>query len=302
MTVAAQTPAISAARAKKPIDSWRRHRRSVTLALLAAPMLAIAVLFVLPLLQLVWLSVAGDKDGVTFSAYAELMRPVYARLMLFTLELAAIVTVLCLVLSYPIAYLLANTSGAFVRWMATALFIGLWLSVLARTYGWIIILQRNGLLNQILSEAGLIQAPLSLVYNKTGVYIGMVHILMPFMIVTLIPMLRSIDPSLVRSGLSLGASPFMVFRRIYFPLSLPGVVAGSILVFTMALGFFITPAILGGGRATTIVMAIRNQVQQLIDLRLASATSVVLLAASLAILLIYEKVAGVERIFGTNRP
>jgi ABC-type spermidine/putrescine transport system permease subunit I len=302
MTLAAQAMAERSGRAQRPVDSWRRHRRAVTLGLLTAPMLVIGVLFVLPLLQLVWLSLAGDDGGVTLSAYAELSRPVYARLMLFTLELAAIVTVLCLLLSYPIAYLLANTAGPFVRWMATALLIGLWLSVLARTYGWIIILQRNGLLNQILTEAGLIRAPLSLVYNKTGVYIGMVHILMPFMIVTLIPMLRAIDPSLVRSGLSLGASPFMAFRRIYFPLSLPGVVAGSILVFTMALGFFITPAILGGGRTTTIVMAIRNQVQQLIDLRLAAATSVVLLVTSIAILLVYEKVAGVERIFGTNRP
>ncbi len=129
----------------------------------------------------------------------------------------------------------------------------------------------------------------------------MVHILLPFMVMTLVPSLAAIDPALVRSALSLGARPRAAFWRVYFQLSLPGVVAGSILVFTMGLGFFITPAILGGGRATTIVMAIMSQVEQLVDLPLASATSVTLLAISLLILVLYERIAGVERVFGARR-
>ncbi len=185
--------------------------------------------------------------------------------------------------------------------MRLALLITLWLSVLARTYSWIIILQRNGIVNRLLIGAGLVDHPLSLVYNETGVTIGMVHILLPFMIMTLVPALRAIDPNVVRSALSLGARPRVAFRRVYFRLSLPGVVAGSILVFTMALGFFITPAILGGGRTSTIVMAIMDQVQVLVDLPLASATSVALLAISVLILVLYEKIAGVDRIFGVGR-
>lgn len=287
-------------RSAAPVSSWDRQRRRVTMALMAAPLAAMAVLFVLPLAELGWLSVTGH-GGLSLVAYGELLRPVYGRLMLFTLELALIVTILCLIIGYPVAYLLANLDGRQGQWMRLALLITLWLSVLARTYSWIIILQRNGIVNRVLIGAGLVDHPLSLVYNETGVLIGMVHILLPFMIMTLVPALRAIDPNVVRSALSLGARPLVAFRRVYFQLSLPGVVAGSILVFTMALGFFITPAILGGGRTTTIVMAIMDQVQVLVDLPLASATSVALLAISLLILVLYEKIAGIDRIFGVGR-
>jgi putative spermidine/putrescine transport system permease protein/spermidine/putrescine transport system permease protein len=300
MTAGAVTRGDLPATAAVARGSWESQRRRVTAILFAAPLAVMALLFVLPLLVLIWLSFFGD-DGFSIRAYAELTRPVYGRLMLFTLELAFVVTVICVAISYPIAYLLANVQGPYARWMTLALLLALWLSVLARTYSWIIILQRNGIVNTMLTWSGLTQSPLSLVYNRTGVYIGMVHILLPFMVMTLVPMLRAIDPQLLRSALSLGANPWKTFWRVYFPLSLPGVVAGSILVFTMALGFFITPAILGGGRASTIVMAIKDQVQVLVDLQLAAATSVMLLIVSIGILLIYEKVAGVDRIFGTGR-
>lgn len=281
-------------------DVWLRQRRRVTLALFAAPVAVMLLLFVTPMLELVRLSLSGE-NGLTLEGYAELLRPVYLRLMLFTLELAVEVTLLCLVIGYPLAFLLANIPGAFARWLTLALLISLWLSVLSRTYSWVILLQRNGVVNNFLVWSGLSDSPVGLVYNEVGVLIGMTHILLPFMVLTLVPALRGIDPVLVRSAASLGAGPFMVFRRVYFPLSLPGVVAGSILVFTMALGFFITPAILGGGKTTTIVMAIRNQVQQLVDLRLASATSVMLLVVCFVILLLYERLSGVDRLFGAGK-
>ena len=289
-----------APRAATPGDVWLRQRRRVTIALFVAPVAVMALLFVAPMLELVRLSLSGE-NGITLEGYAELLRPVYLRLMLFTFELALEVTLLCLVIGYPLAFLLANIQGAFVRWLTLALLISLWLSVLSRTYSWVILLQRNGVVNNFLVWSGIADAPVGLVYNEVGVLIGMTHILLPFMVLTLVPALRAIDPVLVRSAASLGAGPFMVFRRIYFPLSLPGVVAGSILVFTMALGFFITPAILGGGKTTTIVMAIRNQVQQLVDLRLASATSVVLLLVCFIILLLYERLSGVDRLFGAGK-
>lgn len=290
-----------ALRAAAPGDVWARQRRRVTIALFVAPVTVMAVLFVAPMLELVRLSLTGE-DGLSFEGYAELLRPVYLRLMLFTFELALEVTLLCLLIGYPLAFLLANTQDAFSRWLTLAILISLWLSVLSRTYSWVILLQRNGVVNNLLIWSGLADQPVPLVYNEVGVLVGMTHILLPFMVLTLVPALRAIDPVLVRSAASLGAGPFMVFRRVYFPLSLPGVVAGSILVFTMALGFFITPAILGGGKTTTIVMAIRNQVQQLVDLRLASATSVVLLLICFVILLIYERLSGVDRLFGAGKP
>jgi ABC-type spermidine/putrescine transport system permease subunit I len=281
-------------------DDWERQRSRVTTRLLILPMVLMAALFIVPLAYLVWLSFGGPA-GFSLAGYRSLGAPVYLRLGLYTFELAFIVTIACAVIAYPLAYLLANIQALVGRLLIFSLLISLWLSVLARTFSWIIILQRNGVVNSLLMSTGLTRQPLPLVYNETGVYVGMIHILLPFMVMTLVPTLRAIDASLVRSALSLGATPWTAFRRIYLPLSLSGVVSGSILVFTMAIGFFVTPAILGGGRVTTIVMAIQNQVQQLVDLRLAAATSVVLLCISIAVLSLYEKVAGVDRLFGKGR-
>lgn len=279
---------------------WETQQRRVTATVLIFPVVLMTVLFLAPLGYLAWLSFGGP-DGPNINSYRQLLAPVYLNLALFTLQLAFFVTLACAVIAYPLAYLLANVESAVSRFMILSLLISLWLSVLARTYSWIIILQRNGVVNNMLQQAGLTDQPLPLVYNQTGVYIGMIHILLPYMVMTLYPTMRAIDASLVRSALSLGATPWTAFRRIYFPLSLPGMVSGSILVFMMAIGFFVTPAILGGGRANTIVMAIQNQVQVLVDLPMAAATSVVLLLVSLLILVVYERIAGVERIFGKRR-
>jgi len=279
---------------------WESQRLRTAAILLSVPVAVITLLFLVPLGYLVWLSFGGQA-GPNLNSYRQLAAPVYLNLAYYTLHLAFLVTVACAVIAYPLAYLLANIQSAVSRLMIVGLLISLWLSVLARTYSWIIILQRNGVVNNLLQAAGITGEPLPLVYNETGVYIGMIHILLPYMVMTLYPTLRAIDSSLVRSALSLGATPLTAFRRVYFPLSMSGLVSGSILVFTMAVGFFVTPAVLGGGRANTIVMAIQNQVQVLVDLPLAAATSVVLLAVSLVILLVYEKIAGVERIFGKGR-
>ncbi len=279
---------------------WEEQRTRINILLLIAPVLAILLLFVAPVLILLWMSFGGD-DGWSLAGYAALATPLYLRLLWYTLVLACLVTLLCLVIAYPIAYLLAHLQTALTRAMVTVLVLALWISVLARTFSWIIILQRNGIVNNLLMAARLIDTPLQLVYNQTGVYIGMVHILLPFMVMTLVPTLRAIDPAYMRAALSLGARPRAVFWRVYVPLSLPGIVAGSMLVFTMALGFFITPAMLGGGRVSTIVMAIREQVQTLADIRLAAATSMMLLVVCLAILVVTERVAGVEKLFGPGR-
>lgn len=279
---------------------WESQRRRVTAVLLILPVVMMTLLFLVPLGYLLWLSVGGSA-GFSLNAYKQLSAPFYINLALFTLQLAFLVTIACAVIAYPLAYMLANIENTLSRLVVLGLVISLWLSVLARTYSWIIILQRNGVVNNMLQWMGITDGPLSLVYNQTGVYIGMIHILLPYMVMTLYPTMRAIDGSLVRSALSLGATPWTAFRRIYFPLSMSGLVSGSILVFTMAIGFFVTPAILGGGSANTIVMAIQNQVQVLVDLPLAAATSIILLLVSMLILVVYEKIAGVEKIFGEGR-
>ncbi|OBZ95631.1 hypothetical protein ADU59_09600 [Pararhizobium polonicum] len=280
------------------LTAWERQQRGLTLSLMTLPTFAMIAVFVLPLLVLLWMSFGGGaRDGFSLQGYRDLMQPVYIKLLLFTLQLALLTTVLCAIFGYPLAYLMVNVSSRFAAWMGVVLFITLWLSFLARTFAWIIILQRRGVVNNLLMSTGIIDAPLELVYNKLGAYIGMVHILLPFMVLTLIPAMKAIDPAYVRAALSLGARPARVFRDIYLPLSLPGLVAGSMLVFTLAFGFFITPAILGGGRAPTIVMAIRDQIQQLGNLQLAAATSMVLLVFCLGLLFVYDRVAGIDRLY-----
>lgn len=278
--------------------AWDLQRRRLTLSLMALPLAAMVLLFIAPILVLVWMSFGGGStDADPFAGYRALLQPVYLRLLGFTLQLALTTTLICALLAYPIAYLMVNIESRFTQWMAITLFIALWLSFLARTFSWIIILQRRGVVNNFLVGTGITDQPLELVYNKLGVYVGMVHILLPFMVITLIPAMKAIDPAYVRAALSLGATPAKVFRQIYLPLSLPGLVAGSMLVFTLAFGFFITPAILGGGRAPTIVLAIRDQIQQLGNLQLAAATSMVLLVICLALLIAYDRVSGVDKLY-----
>lgn len=293
------TDRISQARPKGrvKITAWDRQRNRLTLWLVSAPMIAMVVLFVAPILVLIWMSFGGGTQAAPLAGYEALLQPVYLRLLGFTLQLAIVCTVICAILAYPIAYLMVNIRSRINLWLSVALFISLWLSFLARTFAWIIILQRRGVVNNFLVSIGVTQQPFELVYNKIGVYIGMIHILLPFMVITLIPAMKAIDPAYMRAALSLGASPSKVFRQIYFPLSLPGLVAGSMLVFTLAFGFFITPAILGGGRAPTIVLAIRDQIQQLGNLQLAASTSMVLLVICLALLIAYDRVSGVDKLF-----
>lgn len=278
-------------------SAWLRQRRAATAVIMAAPLAALLLLFVLPMLQLLWLSFSSDS-GFTLDNYWELGRPIYIRLTLYTFNISLLITVLCVAIGYPLAYLISRIGGALSRWIALFLVMSLWLSILTRTYGWVALLQRKGVINSMLVSSGITDQPLPLLYNPFGVVVGMLHLLLPFMVITLLPTFRSVDDSLIRASLCLGASPLRTFLKVFVPLTLPGVVAGSILVFVLAIGYFVTPAILGGGRSSTIAMAIKNQVLTLVDLPLAAATSVTLLVISVTALLIYERFSGVDRVFG----
>ncbi|MGB3900654.1 MAG: ABC transporter permease [Mesorhizobium sp.] len=280
-----------------PQSAWARQRRKATMVILAVPLAALLVLFVLPMIELFWLSFSS-KSGLTLANYLELSRPVYASLTLYTFKISLLITLLCLLIGCPLAYFIARIKGPLSHWIALFLVMSLWLSILTRTYGWVALLQRNGVINNLLIWAGIIDEPLPLLYNSFGVVMGMLHLLLPFMVITLLPTFRAIDDSLIRAALCLGASPLRTFFKVFVPLTLPGVVAGSILVFVLAIGYFVTPAILGGGHSSTIAMAIKTQVLTLVDLPLAAATSVTLLVISVAALLIYEKFSGVDRVFG----
>jgi putative spermidine/putrescine transport system permease protein/spermidine/putrescine transport system permease protein len=176
--------------------------------------------------------------------------------------------------------------------------IPFWTSLLVRTYAWLVLLQRRGLINETLQDWGLIDAPLRLVHNYTGTVIGMLHIMLPFMILPLYAALRAVDANYMRAASNLGASPVRAFWTVFFPLSLPGVIAGSLLVFILSLGFYVTPALLGGGRVMMVSMKIQQNAGLYFDWGAASALGVVLLAITFVIFWVLGRFMRIERLFG----
>jgi ABC-type spermidine/putrescine transport system permease subunit I len=215
-----------------------------------------------------------------------------------TAKVATAVTAACLLIGYPLAYVMSRLRPNPQRLVLALVLIPFWISALVRNYSWIAILNRNGVVNSLLLSRGIIQEPLPLIYNMTGVLIGMTYVLLPFMVLTLYGAMRGIEDVYLRASASLGASTAMTFRRVFVPLSLPGVWAGCLLVFTIAIGFFITPAMLGGGRVPMIATVIESQVHDVLNWGLASALSVVLLACVLLIYAAFNRILGIKMLLG----
>jgi ABC-type spermidine/putrescine transport system permease subunit I len=173
----------------------------------------------------------------------------------------------------------------------------LWTSILVRTYAWMVLLQANGVLNNVLRWLRVIDEPLRLMYNETGVVIGMAQVLLPFAILPLYASLRSIDPRLSRAAQSMGAGPWRRFYSLTLPLSMPGLATAALLVFVQGLGFFITPALLGGSRVITLAMVIETQVVDLLDWSLASAAAMVLLVLTAALVVGFDRLVGLDRVW-----
>lgn len=259
-------------------------------------LLFLLVLLVYPAGRMLGAGLAGDEGP---AAFRELVSaPLYRDVLLRTFRISLTVTLACLVLGYPVAYTLVTAP----RWLAAPLLVlvvvPFWISLLARSFTWLVLLQRNGVVNQLLQALGLIREPLSLVYNELGVYVGMIHILLPYMILSLYGVMRGIDPTLLRAAASLGAGEWQAFRRVYVPLSLPGVAAGSVMLFVLGLGFFITPALLGGGKVTMVAVLIEANVREALNWPLAAALSCVLLAATALVLMASYRILRFERLFG----
>jgi putative spermidine/putrescine transport system permease protein len=199
-------------------------------------------------------------------------------------------------LGYPIAYTMAHAGERLRRLLIFVVLIPFWSSILVRTFAWMVLLQQKGLINKTLIEyLGLIDEPLTLIYNRTGVLIGMSHILLPFMVLPLYSVLTRIEPSLAQAAASLGAPPYRNFVRIYLPLSLPGLVAGGVLVFVIGLGYYITPALLGGPGDTMIAQLIEMQVAEFGRWGLAGALAIVLLlGTTISFALVSRSLIGVR--------
>ena len=258
------------------------------LALLAPALVFLAVVFVVPLARAIWGSVFAPD--FTLSSYERMWRvPVYGRVFWITLKISALTTLGCALLGYPAAYLLASVRPRTRQLLLLCVIVPFFLSVLVRNYVWMILLQRTGLVNSALTAWRVISEPLELMYNEFGVLVAMVNMLLPYMIFPVLSALLAIPPELRHASASLGAGPARTFWRVTLPLSLPGVAAGGLLVFIVALGFFITPALLGGPKQMMVSNLIEFSVRQVLNWPFAFALATALLAGTLALYAVYVR-------------
>jgi ABC-type spermidine/putrescine transport system permease subunit I len=273
----------------------RRYWRSRQgLAVLSALAFFLAV-YLYPLTRLLAWSVFSPD--FTLEHYAKLFaEPAYLRAFRNTVEISVGVTLISLVLGYPLAYLMAVVSGRVRALLIVLVLVPFWTSVLVRTFAWMVILGKQGVINQLLVGWGLVDRPLALIYNMVGVQVGMVHVLLPFMVFPLYSVMTRIDVALVAAARSLGASPRQAFLRVFFPLSLPGMTAGCVLVFLMAVGFYITPALLGGEGQVTFATLIELVVRDLLDWNFGASLGVFLLTIVGALFVVFTSLLGLERL------
>ena len=213
-----------------------------------------------------------------------------------TFKTALGVTLLCVLFGVPTAYLLANLEGTWRNVLLMAVALPFLTSILIRTYAWMAILGRNGVVNQLLQAVGLTSAPMRLMHNELGVYVGMVHVLLPFMILPAYSVMSGIDRRLLHAAQSLGASPRKALVSVFLPLALPGIASGALLVFLIAIGFYITPALLGGPKQVMISNLIEVQVMELLNWGFGSALAFVLLAATVVLMVLFDRFLGLERL------
>lgn len=270
------------------------RQRWQTIGLLAPALVFLALTFIVPLARL--FSLAFTDDAGTFATFVILAESeVYQRVMVNTLVVAFVVTGITVLMAWPVAFILTRLKGF---WFGLALYgvlFPFWISVLVRTFAWMMLLERNGPINRFLREIGLTDQPLALLFNDTGVTIGMVHVLLPYAILPLYAAMTRIDRRLLMASDGLGAGLLDTFFRIYFPLALPGLLGGATFVFLLSLGFFITPALLGGANAITLSMLIASFVTDRLAWSLAAAGSLVLLVVVLALLGLAARVLPLDK-------
>ncbi len=283
-----------------PAERHERREQMLMLALLAPALLVIVALLVVPLFWLAWQSIRQD-GGFTLANYARFLTDsVYWMTFLQTFRIAGIVTVMTILLGYPVAYVAAGLPQRWSIVVLSMVLLPFWTSVLVRAYAWLILLQRTGIVNSALTSMGLIDEPLRLVNNELGTIIATIHILLPFMVLPLYATMKKIPGELTMAGASLGGSPLHVFLRVFLPLSLPGLVAGTVLVFVLTLGFYITPELLGGGRTYMVSMLVSRNIEVYNEWGAASSISVVLMICVFLIFRLASLLIPFERIMGTR--
>ena len=261
----------------------RQHAREQwsILSLVVPALITIVLVILIPLSWLFYLSFLGDDGGFSLENYVKMTQyKSYYRIFITTFQVSILTTLICIALGYPLSFFLAQLPPRWAGVFMLAVLLPFWTSLLVRTYAWLVLLQKKGILNEFAIQVGLWETPIKLVHNMTGTLIGMAHIMLPFLVLPLYSAMRKIDKDMMHAAANLGANPVSAFWRIYFPLSLPGMVAGSLIVFVLCLGFYVTPAVLGGGRVIMVSNQITAILENQFDWGAASALGVVLLVAT----------------------
>ena len=278
-------------------------REQWTLLGLAVPaILIVALIVIVPVGWLFYLSFIGSDGEPSLQHYQKMIEyKSYARVFKTTFQVSLLTTLICILIGYPLAYFLALMPKRWAGIFMLAVLLPFWTSLLVRTYAWLVLLQKKGLLNEFAMQIGLWDSPVKLVHNMTGTLIGMAHIMLPFLVLPLYGAMKKIDRDMMHAAANLGASPVKAFWQVYFPLSLSGMVAGSLIVFVLCLGFYVTPAVLGGGRVIMVSTQITSILENQFDWGSASALGVVLLFATFLVLYIAARLFKFDvALFGKN--
>lgn len=270
---------IIAGAAVQPVS---RPTRPTGLAWIMPALAFVALFFVVPVALLLLRSVLEPVPG--FGNYAELLgSSTYLRIFFNTFLVSAVVTMVSLAIGFPVAWALAIMPRKLAAIVFAILLLSMWTNLLARTYAWMVLLQRTGVINKLLMSIGLIDKPLALVNNLVGVTIGMVYIMLPFIVLPLYGVIRKIDPAILQAAALCGATRWQSLTRILLPLAVPGMVAGALMVFVMSLGYFVTPALLGGTANMMLAELIAQFVQSLVNWGMGGAAALVLLVVTLSL-------------------
>ena len=276
----------------------REDRRYLAAAMPAG--LYLLFLFVIPIGFVLALSFSAAKPFA--ENYLRIFGvPVYLTVLANTLEVGLGVTLITLVLAYPLAYLLSTLSTRAATIVLGMVVLPWFTSLLVRSFAWMVLLGQNGIINHALITLGIIKQPLPLLYSAFAVYVATVHILLPYMVLTLYGVMRGIDKRLIRAANAAGAPPWRAFVHVYFPLSLPGVAGGCLLVFIMAIGFYVTPALLGGPRQMMIAQMITSEMLDSLNWGFGAALATVLLVITVAGLVVFNRFFGLDRLLGGTK-
>ncbi len=273
-----------------------RKERLILFAFLLPAIVVLVFFFVIPLITFLWQSLF-DPDFTLEHYIRAFTRPIYVKILWRTLLVSTYTTIGCLLIGYPIAFVMAHSSGWLRMAVISLVLIPFWTNILVRMFAWMALLGRHGVFNENLMALGIIDKPIPMLFNEFSVLVGMIHFMLPYMILPVYSVMTGIPRNLTDAAANLGANSYRTFWRIYFPLSLPGVGAGSLLVFIISLGFFVTPALLGGPKDTMLAQIIELEISDTLNWGFGAALSTILLTVTIALYALYDRLMSVERIY-----